>query len=78
VRALTRLELITEAMCAALEEVVGTSPHLLDDLADEDWGRRYGRAVRPGKNPTKPKTRILATGNDAIRLLEPAAARPTT
>jgi hypothetical protein len=70
VRDLTRLELITEAVRAALEEVAGTSPHLLDELVDEDWGLRYGRPVRLGKNPTKPKTRILATGNDAVRLLE--------
>ncbi|MFI5821262.1 hypothetical protein ACIA8I_19465 [Streptomyces rishiriensis] len=70
VRDLTRLELITEAVRAVLEEVAGTSPHLLDELADEDWGLRYGRPVRLGKNPTKPKTRILATGNDAVRLLK--------
>lgn len=70
VRDLTRLELITEAVRAALEEVAGTFPHLLDELVDEDWGRRYSRVVRLGKNPTKPKTRILATGNDAVRLLE--------
>ena len=70
VRDLTRMELVTEAVRAALEEVAGISPHLLDDLVDEDWGRRYGRPVRLGKNPTKPKTRILATGNDAVRLLE--------
>ncbi|MFD8810695.1 hypothetical protein ACFV23_04170 [Streptomyces sp. NPDC059627] len=36
VRDLTRLELITEAVRAALEEVAGTSPHLLDGLIDED------------------------------------------
>lgn len=70
VRDLTRLELITEAVRAALEEVASTAGHLLDELVDEDWGRRYGRPVRLGKNPTKPKTRILATGNDAVRLLE--------
>lgn len=70
VRDLTRLEMVTEAVRAALEEVVGTAPHLLDGLVDEDWGRRYGRPVRLGKNPTKPKTRILATGDDAVRLLE--------
>ncbi len=70
VRDLTRLELITEAVRAALEEVAAASPHLLDELVDEDWGRRYGRPVRLGKNPTKPKTRILATGNDAVRLVE--------
>ncbi|MEU0163274.1 transposase [Streptomyces sp. NPDC006261] len=69
-RDLTRLELITEAVRAALEEVAGISPHLLDKLIDEDWGRRYGRPVRLGKNPTRPMTRILAAGNDAVRLLE--------
>ncbi|WP_251061141.1 transposase [Streptomyces sp. ISL-100] len=70
VRDLTRLELITEAVRAALEELAGTTPHLLTDLVDEEWGRRYGRPVRLGKNPTRPMTRILATGNDAFRLLE--------
>jgi hypothetical protein len=39
-------------------------------LADEDWGRRDGRQVRLGKNPTRPKTRILAAGEDACRLLD--------
>nr|WP_237508855.1 transposase [Streptomyces sp. SID8382] len=67
---LTRLEMVTEAVRAALEEVAATSPHLLDELVDEGWGLRYGRPVRLGKNPTKPKTRILAAGNDAVRLLE--------
>ncbi|MER5363067.1 transposase [Streptomyces sp. NPDC002785] len=37
---------------------------------DEEWGRRYGRPVRLGKNPTRPKTRILTIGNDAVRLLD--------
>ncbi|WP_405009911.1 hypothetical protein [Kitasatospora sp. NBC_01539] len=69
-RDLTRLELITEAVRAAPEEVSGSAGHLLDGLVDEEWGRRYGRPVRLGKNPTKPKTRILATGDDAVRLLE--------
>ncbi|MFB7957788.1 transposase [Streptomyces sp. NPDC056045] len=70
VRDLTRLELITEAVRAALEEVAGISPHLLDELVDEGWGLRYGRPVRLGKNPTKPMTRILAAGDDGVRLLE--------
>jgi hypothetical protein len=58
VRDLTRLELVTEAVRAALEEVSRTAGHLLIGLVDEDWGRRYGRPVRLGKNPTRPKTRI--------------------
>ncbi|MFD9822308.1 IS1182 family transposase [Streptomyces violascens] len=70
VRDLTRLELVTEAVRAALEEVARTAAHLLDGLVDEDWGRRYGRPVRLGKNPTRPNTRILAAGDDACRLLE--------
>ncbi|MEV0695611.1 IS1182 family transposase [Streptomyces sp. NPDC050388] len=70
VRDLTRLELVTEAVRAALEEVARTASHLLTGLVDEDWGLRYGRPVRLGKNPTRPKTRILAAGNDACRLLE--------
>lgn len=70
VRDLTRLELISEAVRAALEELAGTAPHLLDGLVDEEWGRRYGRPVRLGKNPTRPKTRINTTGHDACRLLE--------
>lgn len=70
VRDLTRLELVTEAVRAALEEVARTAGHLLVDLVDEEWGRRYGRPVRLGKNPTRPKTRILAAGDDACRLLE--------
>ncbi|MFD5574384.1 hypothetical protein [Streptomyces cadmiisoli] len=45
VRGLTRLEMVTEAVRAALEEVASTAPHLLDELVGEDWGRRYGRRV---------------------------------
>ncbi|MER5363338.1 IS1182 family transposase [Streptomyces sp. NPDC002785] len=70
VRDLTRLELVTEAVRAVLEEVAGVAEHLLDGLVDEEWGRRYGRPVRLGKNPTRPKSRINTTGDDAARLLE--------
>jgi len=64
VRDLTRLELVTEAVRAALEELARTAGHALEGLVDDDWGRRYGRPVRLGKNPTRPKTRI----NDAGRM----------
>ncbi|MDX3075919.1 hypothetical protein [Streptomyces sp. MI02-7b] len=70
VRDLTRLELITEAVRAALEELAGTADHALAGLVDEEWGRRYGRPVRLGKNPTRPKTRITTAGADARRLLD--------
>jgi hypothetical protein len=70
VRDLTRLELITEAVRAALEEIAGAAPQLLGSLVDEQWGRRYGRPVRLGRNPTRPKTRITNAGQDAVQLLE--------
>ncbi|WP_202970668.1 transposase [Saccharothrix sp. ALI-22-I] len=70
VRDLTRLELVTEAVRAALEELARTADHALDGLVDEHWGRRYGRPVRLGKNPTRPKTRINTAGTDARHLLE--------
>src|SRR6516225_5559563 len=75
VRDLTRLELVTEAVRAALEELARTAGHALEGLAGDDWGRRYGRPVRLGKNPARPKTRISDAGADARRLLEHLAAR---
>jgi hypothetical protein len=74
VRDLTRLELVTEAVRAALEEVARTAGDALQGLVDDDWGRRYGRPVRLGKNPTRPKTRMNEAGADARRLLEHLAA----
>ena len=70
VRDLTRLELVTEAVRAALEEVARTAGDVLEGLVDDEWGRRYGRPVRLGKNPTRPKTRMNDTGTDARLLLE--------
>ena len=75
VRGLTRLELVTEAVRAALEEVARTAGDALEGLVDDDWGRRHGRPVRLGKNPTRPRTRMNEAGADACRLLEHLAAR---
>jgi len=74
VRDLTRLELVTEAVRAALEELARTADHALEGLVDDNWGRRYGRPVRLGKNRTRPKTRINEAGADARRLIEHLAA----
>ncbi len=74
VRGLTRLELVTEAVRAALEELARSAPEALEGVVDDEWGRRYGRPVRLGKNPTRPKTRMNDAGADAGRLLEHLAA----
>ena len=55
VRDLTRLELVTEAVRAALEELARTAGHSLECLVDNDWGRRYGRPVRLGKTLSGPR-----------------------
>jgi len=39
-----------------LEELARTAGHALEGLAGDAWGRRYGRLVRLGKNPTRPKS----------------------
>jgi transposase len=75
VRDLTRLELVTEAVRAALEELARTAGHALEGLADDEWGRRYGRPARLGKNPTRPKTRMNEAGADARRLTGHLSAR---
>ncbi|HWU05748.1 MAG TPA: transposase [Streptomyces sp.] len=70
VRDLARLELVTEAVRATLEEVIRTAGYLLAGLVDEERGCRYGRRVRLGRKPTRPKTRTLAAGNDVLRRSE--------
>ena len=74
VRDLTRLDLVTESVRAALEEVARTTGHLLIGVVEDDWGRRYGRPVRLGKNPTRPKTRSARAGGSATD----SPSRPTT
>ncbi|MFE7805248.1 transposase, partial [Streptomyces sp. NPDC057430] len=70
VRDLTRLEMITEAMRAVLENTARIAPYALVDLVTEEWGKRYGRPVRLGKNPTRPVSRSLEVGGDVHGLLD--------
>ncbi|WP_435613357.1 IS1182 family transposase [Streptomyces sp. bgisy159] len=78
VRELTRLELVLEAVRAALEETARTNPQLLDGLVDEDWALRYGRQVRLVSQPSRPATRLKQAGADAFRLLDHARGAGTT
>ncbi len=77
-RELTRLELVLEAVRAALEEASRDTPHVLDDLVDAAWATRYGRPVRLPAQPSHPVTRLKQAGADACRLLEslPTGAAP--
>jgi transposase len=69
-RDLTRLELVLEAVRAALEEAAQRAPEILDGLVDAEWATRYGRPVRLPSQPSHPATRLKQAGADALRLLE--------
>lgn len=69
VRDLTRLELITEAVRAALEALAREDPGLLDELTGRDWAIRYGRPVRLGGQPSRPAARLKQAGQDTYLLL---------
>jgi transposase len=77
-RDLTRLELITEAIRAALEELARDAPHLLDGLVDEEWAKRYGRPVRLVSQPSRPATRLKQAGLDAFALLQSVGPEMTS
>ncbi|XUL85526.1 IS1182 family transposase [Streptomyces galilaeus] len=68
-RELTRLELVTEAVRAALEELARDAPEMLDGLVTAEWGERYGRPVRMCSQPSHPVARLTQTGLDARDLL---------
>jgi hypothetical protein len=72
---LTRLELVTEAVRAVLEELARTAPEVLDELVTAEWGERYGRPVRMCSQPSHPVARLTQVGADALELLERARAR---
>ncbi|MFE9341394.1 IS1182 family transposase [Streptomyces sp. NPDC007063] len=69
-RDLSRLELVLEAIRAALEEAAQRAPDILDGLVDAEWATRYGRPVRLPSQPSHPATRLKQAGADARRLLE--------
>ena len=77
VRDLTRLELMVEAVRAALEEIAQADMFALRECMLPEWGPRYGRSARLGKNPSAPKTRIKQVGDDAYVLLNLVARLPS-
>jgi transposase len=69
-RDLTRLEMVLEAVRAALEETAVHAPEVLDGLVDQNWAARYGRPVRLPAQPSRPVGRLGEAGRDARLLLE--------
>lgn len=69
-RDMTRLEMVLEAVRAALEETAVHAPEVLDGLVDQNWAARYGRPVRLPAQPSRPVGRLGEAGRDARLLLE--------
>jgi transposase len=77
VRALNRLELVTETMRHALEILSAVAPAWLRTHAAAEWVARYGRRAEEGRLPTKKEERqeLAATiGADGTALLTAAYA----
>ncbi|MFG2197147.1 hypothetical protein [Streptomyces sp. NPDC048639] len=66
---LRRLELVTEAVRAVLEEVAASLRICWTAWLTRTGVAGYGRPVHLGKNPARPKTGILAAGGYACQLL---------
>jgi transposase len=72
VRALNRLELVTETMRHALEVLSAVAPAWLRAHAGAEWVARYGRRAEEGRLPTKKEERQAladAVGADGTALL---------
>ncbi len=79
VRALNRLECVTETMRHALESLAVAAPDWLRVRAQSDWVKRYGhRAMddRPPRNAARREERGRAIGQDGHALLQ-AVLDPT-
>ncbi|WP_405656875.1 hypothetical protein [Streptomyces sp. NBC_00079] len=74
-RKLTRLELVSEAVRAVLEDVARDTPELLDELVTAERAERYGRQVRLCSHPSYPVARLEQVGADARELLQRLDAR---
>src|SRR5262249_45437864 len=62
VRDLTRLELVTGAVRAALEELARTAGHALEGLAGDDWGLPLRPPGPPRQEPHPPEAREERAG----------------
>jgi transposase len=78
IRVLSRLELVTETLRAALNELATVIPDWLQRLAPLEWYERYGRRVEDTRLPRAQAARdayAQTVGEDGFRLLD-ALERP--
>ncbi|WP_416986606.1 hypothetical protein [Streptomyces sp. T028] len=69
---MTRLELVTEAVRAVLEDVARAAPELLDELVTVEWAERYGGRCACAPRPATPSpdwSRWVPTPANCFRVL---------
>ena len=72
VRLLNRLELVSETLRAALEEVATVAPQWVQSWLPQPWVERYGRRIEEGRLPKGETARqqyAAQVGTDGARLL---------
>lgn len=73
IRVMNRLELVTETMRAALNELAAVSPVWLSSIAAPEWFARYGARIEDTRLPRGEQSReefARQVGEDGFRLLE--------
>jgi transposase len=73
IRVLNRLELVGEALRAALNELATVAPDWLRGVAPVEWYQRYSRRVESARLPESPEGRAAyaqTAGEDGFRLLD--------
>jgi transposase len=73
VRALNRLELVTETMRATLNDLAVVAPDWLSSVALPEWVERYGRRAEDDRLPSKEverQQRRIRVGDDGATLLQ--------
>ncbi len=73
IRVMNRLELVTETVRAALNELATVAPEWLASIASPDWFTRYGRRIEDTRLPRGEKAReefAAKVGRDGFYLLE--------
>jgi len=73
IRVLNRLELVSETLRAALNEIATLAPDWLRRLASPEWYKRYGRRIEDDRLPQKESEReayARTVGQDGFALLD--------
>jgi len=79
IRVMNRLEVITETMRAALNDLATINPEWLSEVVPVEWYQRYGKRAEQTRMPSSEKGRneyALTVGQDGVMLLKLLEQQP--